>query len=803
MTAQLRLEVEGMTCASCVTRLERALADVDGVSAAPVSLAASCTDIAYDPKRTNVPELAATVRSAGFEVPVETFVLDIEGMTCATCVSRVESAIEALDGVSQVAVDFTGRRARVDALRCLLDASVLVEAVSDTGYRATLRATGGKASDGLEAADKRLRLQLAVATVLTLPLAAAMLSWVAGAPLKLSPWIQWLLATPVQFWVGWSFYAAAFNGLRNGVGNMDLLVVIGTTAAYAMSVYLLLIPGGDSTPLYFEAGAIIITLVLLGRWLEQRARRCTSTAVRALGALRPEHATLLVDGGERRVALSEVKKDDRVLIRPGERVSVDGRIVDGFSELDESLTTGESLPVSKTEGDDVTMGSLNGDGRLIVVTTAVGTETLLSRIIRLVESAQTSKAPVQRLVDRICAVFVPVVVGIAVLSGVGWWLAGATATTAVITAATVLVIACPCALGLATPTAIIVGTGVAARSGILIKDAAALETAHRVDTVVFDKTGTLTRGEPAVKSVVPTALDEASLLRLAAGAQQGSEHPLAKSIVRRATEDGVDIPPVADFERLPGLGVAARVDVFALRIGSRTLMREHQVSTDALESHARAAEDAGLTVVWVASVQDQPALLGLFSLGDELRDESANAVARLKTDGLRVMMLTGDNERTARVIASRLGIEEVSAEVRPEDKAQRVAALKAGGARVAMVGDGVNDAPALASADVGIAMGSGSDVALETASITLMRSDLCLVADALSVSRASHRKIAQNLVWAFVYNSVGIPLAALGLFAPVMAVAAMSLSSVSVVSNALLLKRWIPSNRESRRSMQK
>ena len=786
----LPIQIEGMTCASCVARVEQVLSNLDGVSAAPVNFAASRVDVSFDPEHINAAGLVAAVRAAGFDVPVELQVLDIAGMSCAACVTRIETALGNVDGVISAAVSLPKSQASVVTLQGTDTQAALVNAVQALGYGAAPGQPQTADTGGVTRRDLRSRLRLTVTVVLTTPLVLNMLLGWLGVEPVLSGWSQLMLAAPVQLWVGWPFYVAACKGLRIGVGNMDLLVVVGTSAAFALSMFTLFASGVKAEALYFEASAIIITLVLLGRWLETRAKRRTTAAIRALAALRPETARVLRDGAETEVAINTLQAGDLVVVRPGERIAVDGEVHDGSSEVDESLITGESLPVPKQPGSTVTGGALNGDGHLVICTNAVGAESRLARIIRLVESAQASKAPVQRVVDRICSVFVPVVVAVAVLTSFGWWLAAGDLSVAIIIGATVLVIACPCALGLATPTAIIVGTGAAARAGILVRNAAALETAHRVTVAVFDKTGTLTEGRLVVTEVIAHDMDESELMSLTAAAQQGSEHPLARAVRDKVATESWSTRSVNDFARLGGLGIAATVDGQMLRVGNRRLMRESGVDTAELESVAVALEERGHTVTWVAHTGTTPRLLGLLAFADRLRDQSVAAIQRLHDMNIETVMLSGDNTRTAHVVAAELGMSNVIAEVLPEDKAAIIDEFRNSGKVVAMVGDGVNDAPALATADVGIAMGSGSDVAMETADITLMRSDPSLVADAVSVSRATYRKVQQNLVWAFLYNTLGIPLAALGLFAPAIAGAAMSLSSVSVVTNALLLKRW-------------
>jgi Cu+-exporting ATPase len=623
--------------------------------------------------------------------------------------------------------------------------------------------------------------------------AAMLLLQLFGMTWMPSGWIQLALATPVQFVLGWRFYRAGWRALRAGTGNMDLLVAIGTSAAYGLSLYLLLQHAGAGMPhLYFEASAAVITLVLLGKWLEGRAKRQTTEAIRALNALRPATARVLRDGVEHELPVEQVRVGDRVRVRPGERLPVDGEVVEGRSHVDESLITGESLPVAKARGDKVTGGSINAEGALAIDTLAVGAETTLARIIRMVESAQAGKAPIQRIVDRVSAVFVPVVLGIALLTVAGWMLATGNWEQAVLNAVAVLVIACPCALGLATPTAIMAGTGVAARHGILIKDAQVLELAHAVGTVAFDKTGTLTAGRPSLVAVLAApGCSRGQVLSLAAAVQRSSEHPLARAVLETAQAERLSLPDAADAQALPGRGLQARVDGQRLLLGSRRLLREQGLDGGALAADADRLEGEGRTVSWLMRQDGQATqLLGLLAFGDALKDTANEAVARLRGAGIRSVMLTGDNRGSAALVAGQLGIDDFRAELLPGDKAGIVRELRSGANKVAMVGDGINDAPALAAADVGIAMSTGTDVAMAAAGITLMRGDPRLVADALDVSRRTYATIRRGLFWAFAYNVVGIPLAAFGYLNPVIAGAAMAFSSASVVGNALLLRRW-------------
>jgi Cu+-exporting ATPase len=636
---------------------------------------------------------------------------------------------------------------------------------------------------------------VAISALLSLPLVLPMLGMPFGMDWALPGWVQLLLATPVQFWLGARFYRAGWKALRAGSGNMDLLVALGTSAAYGLSVYLLWEHREHEMTqhLYFESSAVIITLVLLGKWLEERAKYQTVAAIRALESLRAPVAIVRRDGVEKEVPVAEVRVGDIVVVRPGDRVPVDGVVIEGSSHLDESLLTGESLPVTKTAGDAVTGGAVNADGVLIVEATAVGGATMLSQIIKMVEDAQAVKAPIQRLVDRVSAVFVPVVLVIAAITFLGWGLVTGDWQHALLNAVAVMVIACPCALGLATPTSIMVGTGVAARYGILIKDAEALETAHAVTVVAFDKTGTLTEGKPAVVAVEGATMPERQVLELASAVQQYSDHPLANAVEAKASAHGITPPPALNAKALPGRGVQADVDGVTVYLGNRRLMQELGVPTQVLEGIAKKHENDGRTVSWLAlKTANGAELAGLLAFGDTIKKTARAAVARLAQMGIKSVMLTGDNPGAAKAVADAVGITEFIAEVLPADKARVVAELKKGGQKVAMVGDGINDAPALAAADVGIAMSTGTDVAMHTAGITLMRGDPVLVPDAIDISKKTYRKIRQNLGWAFIYNIVGIPLAAFGYLSPVIAGAAMALSSVSVVSNSLLLRRWKP-----------
>ncbi len=727
----------------------------------------------------------------------QTLDISVGGMTCASCVARVERALRQVPGVQDVSVNLATESARIvpvaDTAQVGDDFEPrLRRAVRTAGYEP--RSAAAAEAEASASAWQGFA-PVAAALLLSLPLLAPMLLDLAGVHWMLSPAWQLLLAAPVQFWLGARFYRAGWHAARALTGNMDLLVALGTSAAFGLSLWLWWRAGpGEMPHLYFEASAVVIALVLLGKWLEARAKRQATSAIRALQQLRPEQAHLIGRRGESDVPLAEVMAGDRLAVRPGERVPADARVLEGRSEVDESMLTGEPLPVAKATGDLLTGGSVNGDGRLVVEVRAVGAESVLARIIRLVEDAQAAKAPIQRLVDQVAAVFVPVVLVIAALTFGVWLTMGATVETSLIHAVAVLVIACPCALGLATPVAVMAGTGVAARRGILIKDASALERAHRVDTVAFDKTGTLTLGRPVLTTLRPMdGDDEAVLLGIAASLQAGSTHPLAHAVLSAASARGLATDAAQDMQSVPGRGVRGRIGGAEWALASLRWCDEFGVQPDAVQRAD--LEAAGATVsALLAFDAGVPHVRALLAFTDEPKPRAAEAIGVLRGRGLRVVMISGDNLRAAQAMAVRVGIapEDVRADVLPADKAAQVAALKQGGHVVAMVGDGANDAPALAAADVGIAMANGTDVAMEAAGITLMRGDLALVADALDLSARTVAKIRQNLFWAFAYNVVGIPFAAFGLLSPVVAGAAMALSSVSVMTNALLLRRWKP-----------
>ncbi|MQQ99937.1 heavy metal translocating P-type ATPase [Glaciimonas soli] len=733
--------------------------------------------------------------------------LPIAGMTCASCVSHVEKALSKVAGVQQVSVNLATEKATIHTVGNVAIESLLA-AVAAAGYQATAPTDATVPTPTTKTAGWPAWWPVALSALLTLPLVAPMLLMPFSDGVNdlsnhwtLSGWWQLALATPVQFWLGARFYRAGWRALKAKTGNMDLLVALGTSAAYGLSLYQLFAMS-EHSHFYFEASAAVITLVLLGKWLETRAKRQTTDALRALNALRPERATVRRNGNDVEVSIDTLQNHDVVVVHAGERIAVDGVVMEGMSHVDASLLTGESLPVAKQAGDRVSAGTINGEGVLLVNTSAVGAETTLSRIIRMVEDAQAAKAPIQRLVDQVSAIFVPVVLVIALLTLLGWGFATNDWEMAILNAVAVLVIACPCALGLATPTAIMVGTGVAARYGILIKDAEALEIAHRINVVAFDKTGTLTLGQPSLISYLSGNSQTADqLLTLAAAVQRSSEHPLARAVMTAAANNNLVAPLASDVQTVAGRGVQAIVANQKYYLGSTRWMRELGVNLGALAASAAKLEADGCTISWLAGeVLDKstaesaaPNIAGLLAFGDTIKPSAPAAIARLQQLNIRVALLSGDNWGSVTAVGKQLGIADLHAEILPAYKALAISGLKQNGAMVAMVGDGINDAPALAAADVGIAMATGTDVAMQAAGITLMRGDPSLVADALDISRRTYSKIRQNLFWAFIYNLIGIPLAALGYLNPVLAGAAMAFSSVSVVSNALLLRRWKPS----------
>ncbi|MCE7981805.1 MAG: Cu(2+)-exporting ATPase [Caldilinea sp. CFX5] len=803
------LPVQGMHCASCVNTVERNLKKVAGVQSAVVNLAAERATVTYDPAMVRPEALVTAVEKGGYQVPVEKLTLPVAGMSCASCVNTVERALQKVEGVLNANVNLAAEKATVEFIPTLASPADLKRAINNAGYTVPEVVEESIGGEDRERATRRreantLRLKFILSAILSVPVfLGSFPEWFPWVPALLqNPWTLLILTTPVQFWAGAQFYRGMFASLRHGTADMNTLIAVGTSAAYLYSLAVILVPQffpEGTRALYLDTGAIIITLILLGRWLEARAKGQTGEAIRKLMGLRAKTARVVRNGVETDIPVEEVQVNHIVIVRPGEKVPVDGVLVEGYSTLDESMVTGESIPVDKKVGDEVVGATINRTGAFKFRATKVGKDTVLAQIIRLIEEAQGSKAPIQRLADKVTAVFVPVVIGIALITLVVWLVFGPAPAInfALANFVAVLIIACPCALGLATPTAIMVGTGKGAENGVLFRSAEALEMAHRVKAIVLDKTGTLTRGKPAVTEVVAVGnLAAADLLRLAASAERGSEHPLGEAIVIHTQQTGVTLSQPVNFVAIPGHGVEALVDGQQVLAGNRKLMRDRGIDLGALEDQAQRLADKGHTPMFIA-VDGQSA--GIIAVADTLKPGSQEAVAELHRLGLQVAMITGDNRRTAEAIANQVGIDRVLAEVLPQDKAAEVKQLQAEGLRVAMVGDGINDAPALAQADVGIAIGTGTDVAMEAADITLMSGDLRGVVTAIALSKATMRNIKQNLFWAYIYNTLGIPLAAGVLYPfmgvllnPVFAALAMALSSVSVVSNALRLRGFRP-----------
>ncbi len=783
---QVDLPIEGMTCTACATRIEKTLNRLPGVQAT-VNVATDKAQIRFDANQVSPQELVEAVQKTGYGVSRHTTELAISGMTCASCALRIEKALNKLPGVS-AHVNLATEQAHVTFTPGLVTPNDLIRQVEKAGY-------GAQEIAGLDSVAEKSRrqaayrqdlTQFAVSTLLTLPLLAQMVGMFTG---HMEIWpraLQWLLATPVQFWIGARFYRGAWNALRGGSANMDVLVALGTSMAYLFSTVVTLL--GLAEHVYFEASASIITLVLMGKLLEARAKSKTSGAIEALMKLQPKTAHVERDGDVKEIEVALMAVGDVFIVRPGESIPVDGIVLSGISSVDESMLTGESLPKLKEANAKVFAATLNGQGMLRCKAVGVGSHTALAHIIRLVGEAQGSKAPIQRLADQISGIFVPVVVGIAILTLSGWWLFSGEFTQALINAVAVLVIACPCALGLGTPTAIMVGTGRGAQVGILIKNAEALERAQKINTLVVDKTGTLTEGKPAVTDLLPVgALPRQEFLKLAATLEQGSEHPLSRAVMDKAAKEDILPMELRDFHAEPGKGVRATIGQETYWLGSPAWLKSLSIALD--HEKVEALQHEGKTVIGLAS-RGKP--LGYLAIADRLRPTSRQAVAKLHEMGMEVVMLTGDNAATAKAIAHEAGISQFIAEVLPQDKALKINEIQALGRVIGMVGDGINDAPALAAADVSFAIGAGSDIAMEAADVTLMNNDLLTAVDAIELSKATLSKIKQNLFFAFIYNILGIPLAAVGMLNPVIAGAAMAMSSVSVVTNSLLLRQWRP-----------
>jgi len=809
---RIDLPIRGMSCASCAARIEKGLNAIRGVEQATVNFAAEKATVIFHPDQTHISHLIEEVRNLGYDAKSEKMIVPIQGMSCASCVNKVEKAIRSLQGVIQASVNLATEKASIEYIPEMLSLRDIQRVVQDAGYRVLeVREEDIVERERLarEAELSELKLKFLIGASLLLPILILMYGagflekWV-GLPKEINFFIQFLLATPVQFWAGWQFYIGFWKAIRHKTSDMNTLIAMGTSAAYFYSLMITFFPHrimvkGLMVDVYFDTSAAIIVLILLGRFLEARAKGETSEAIKKLIGLQPKRARVIREGQEMDIPIEEVFTGEIVVVRPGEKIPVDGIVREGTSSVDESMVTGESLPVEKKAGDSVIGATLNKTGTFKFEATKVGKDTVLSQIIRLVQEAQGSKPPIARMVDVIASYFVPVVIAIAILTFIIWsiWGPHPALTYAFLNFIAVLIIACPCALGLATPTSIMVGTGKGAENGILIRGAEALETAHCLDTIVLDKTGTLTKGEPSVTDVIESeGFTKKDILILSASAEKGSEHPLGESIVRKAHEEGLSLLEARDFQAISGFGIEATVDSKRILLGNFRLMEERKVALNGFRDRAEALSLEGKTSVFLAV---NGKAVGILAIADTLKENSKAAIEAFHRMGLEVVMLTGDNERTAKAIAHQIGIDRVLAEVPPQKKAEEVKRLQSEGKKVGMVGDGINDAPALAQADVGIAIGTGTDVAIESSDITLIGGDLRGVVTAIALSKATIRNIKQNLFWAFAYNTILIPVAAGVLYPffgillnPILAAGAMAFSSVTVVSNALRLRRFKP-----------
>jgi Cu+-exporting ATPase len=809
---RIDIPITGMSCASCALKIEKGLAGVEGVSKATVNFAAEKATVVFHPDQTDVSQFIDKVKDLGYGAKVEKIVLPIQGMTCASCVNKVEKALNSAKGVIRASVNFGTERASVEYISDEVSIRDLKKVVEEAGYKVLeVKEEDIVEKERLarEAELYRLKLKFILGTILLAPILFLMYGtslfqrWI-GLSREVNFFLQFLLATPVQFWIGWQFYVGFWKATKHKTSDMNTLIAVGTSAAYLYSLIVTFVPHrimvkGLMMDVYFDTSAAIIVLILLGRFLEARAKGKTSEAIKKLIGLQPKTARVIRNGSEVDIPVEEVSIGDMVVVRPGEKIPVDGIVKEGTSSLDESMITGESLPVEKKTGDTVIGATINKTGTFKFEATKIGKDTVLAQIVRLVQEAQGSKPPIARMVDVIASYFVPVVISIAIITFIVWYFFGPhpAFTYAFLNFVAVLIIACPCALGLATPTSIMVGTGKGAENGILIRGAEALEIAHRLNTIVLDKTGTLTRGVPSVTDIIESErFNKREILTLAASAEKGSEHPLGEAIVKKAKEEGLDLLDPKDFQAIAGRGIEATVDSKRVLLGNLRLMEEKKMSLNGLFDKAEQLSNEGKTPMFLAVGRQ---VAGILAVADTLKENSKGAVEAFHRMGLEVVMLTGDNQRTAKAIADQIGVDRVLAEVLPEMKAEEVRRLQSEGRKVGMVGDGINDAPALAQADVGIAIGTGTDVAMESSDITLISGDLRGIVTAIALSKATIRNIKQNLFWAFAYNTILIPVAAGVLFPffgillnPIFAAGAMAISSVTVVSNALRLRKFKP-----------
>lgn len=788
-TNHATIGITGMTCAACSTRVEKVLNKMDGVDA-QVNLTTEKATVDFDSEKTSLEDITKKIENVGYGVLMEKTELDVFGMTCAACSTRIEKVLNKQEGVKFASVNLTTEMAAVEYNPGILDSKDIIEKIKNLGYDAKPKARAEEKQTHKEKQIKNMEKKLIISAVLSAPLLVTMLVHLFNMNIPdifMNPWFQFALATPVQFIMGWQFYVGAYKNLRSGGANMDVLVALGTSAAYFYSLYEAFKTVGNTAyepHLYFETSAVLITLILFGKYLEARAKSQTTNALSSLLNLQAKEARVIRNGEEIMISAEEVVVGDRLVVKPGEKIPVDGIVVKGRTSVDESMLTGESIPIEKELNASVVGSTINKNGSIEMEATKVGKDTALASIVKVVEDAQGSKAPIQRLADVISGYFVPIVVVIALLTFAVWiiFVQPGQFESALIASIAVLVIACPCALGLATPTSIMVGTGKAAENGILFKGGEHLERTHQLEAIVLDKTGTITKGKPEVTNFT----GDEETLQLLASAEKGSEHPLAEAIVAHATEKNIDLVEVDDFTAIPGHGIEVTISSNHILVGNRKLMQDHEIDVGDAEIELVDYEVEGKTAMLIAI---NGAFRGIVAVADTIKETAPQAIRELKEQGLEVIMLTGDNERTAQAIAKQVGIDKVIAQVLPEEKADKIKEIQSKGKKVAMVGDGVNDAPALAIADIGIAIGTGTEVAIEAADVTILGGELLLIPKAIKISHATIKNIRQNLFWAFGYNTAGIPIAAVGLLAPWVAGAAMALSSVSVVSNSLRLKR--------------